>query len=297
MTTFVTAFIDISEEEQAQELKEYWISHGASFDDELGTDGDICRLVLSAASSFSACLANASDEDAESLLNCILSFCFAVKKNEFLAVLQSLSDNLSSGITEGNKQSRFHLLNVLFAAMDQTCPIRLDVWMTLLPLSVELNCPLTELASLKQLNTWLVLWNTEKLKAREAYRVLHRTLRHFRKREASDVQISLLKTYDVEEASTATDDAHRCIVDVIADPEALLLDHLLALPPIKSLKGTDIYKLLTIFVSGTLSDYTNFYEAHQDFIESQGKDIFVQWSQSQMNSMKHLVTLHHSFSF
>jgi hypothetical protein len=62
MTTFVTAFIDISEEEQAQELKEYWISHGASFDDELGTDGDICRLVLSAASSFSACLANASDE-------------------------------------------------------------------------------------------------------------------------------------------------------------------------------------------------------------------------------------------
>jgi translation initiation factor 3 subunit M len=62
-------------------------------------------------------------------------------------------------------------------------------------------------------------------------------------REASDVQISLLKTYDVEEASTATDDAHRCIVDVIADPEALLLDHLLALPPIKSLKGTDIYKV------------------------------------------------------
>ena len=62
-------------------------------------------------------------------------------------------------------------------------------------------------------------------------------------REASEVQISLLKTYDAEEASTATDDAHRCVVDVIADPEALLLDHLLALPPIEALRGTDVYKV------------------------------------------------------
>ena len=47
---------------KAQELKEYLTSHGASFDDGIGTDGNVCRLVQAIASSFSTCLASASDE-------------------------------------------------------------------------------------------------------------------------------------------------------------------------------------------------------------------------------------------
>ncbi|XP_062513162.1 eukaryotic translation initiation factor 3 subunit M-like [Corticium candelabrum] len=270
MTASVTAFIDITEEEQAQELKDYLTSLGASFDETTSGEVDVAKIIQAVANSFSICMAKASDEDAESVLNCVLSFSFMLKQDEFLSVLRSLTRELSSNITTENRHSRFQLLNILYAAMDEKCPVRLDVWIALLRLSVDLNSTLTVPVSLKKLNGWLTVWKTEKTKAREAYHVLHKTLRHYKKKEASDVQVDLLRTYSADELPTASADAHQCIIDAVADPEALLLDHLLVLLPIEALKGTEVHELLKIFVSGTLSDYITFYAEHQTFIESEG---------------------------
>ena len=84
-------------------------------------------------------------------------------------------------------------------------------------------------------------------------------------REASEAQVALLKTYaSVDEAVTAASDAEQCIVDVIEDPEALILDHLLALAPVIALKGSLIYEV-SDSVRLNLIYYVYFFLVVEDF--------------------------------
>ena len=50
---------------------------------------------------------------------------------------------------------------------------------------------------------------------------------------ASKVMVELLSTYTTENASHAREEAQRCIVASLADPNTFLLDHLLTLQPVK----------------------------------------------------------------
>ena len=83
--------------------------------------------------------------------------------------------------------------------------------------------------------------------------------------EASRVMIELLGTYTTENASQAREEAQRCIIASLADPNTFLLDHLLQLKPVKFLEGELIHDLLTIFVSEKLESYVKFYESHKVF--------------------------------
>lgn len=85
--------------------------------------------------------------------------------------------------------------------------------------------------------------------------------------------IELLGTYTDQNASQAKADAIRCIIAALADPNSFLLDPLLALKPVSSLKGELIYELLNIFVSENLAAYLEFYKKHNDFITAQGKNL------------------------
>ena len=53
--------------------------------------------------------------------------------------------------------------------------------------------------------------------------------------------IELLATYTEDNASQARDDAHRCIVTCLNDPDTYLVDHLLSLKPVKFLEGESIH--------------------------------------------------------
>lgn len=82
--------------------------------------------------------------------------------------------------------------------------------------------------------------------------------------------IELLGTYTDQNASQAKVDAIRCINSALADPNTFLLDPLLALKPVSSLKGELIYELLSIFVSENLAAYLEFYKNNKDFVCKQG---------------------------
>ena len=83
--------------------------------------------------------------------------------------------------------------------------------------------------------------------------------------------MELLGTYTQENASQAREDAQRCILAALADPNTFLLDPLLSLKPVMFLEGELIHDLLTIFVSEKLPAYIKFYENHREFINSQSK--------------------------
>ena len=82
--------------------------------------------------------------------------------------------------------------------------------------------------------------------------------------------VMLLGTYTTENASQAREEAQRCIVASLADPQTFLLDHLLQLKPVKFLEGELIHDLLKIFVSEKLEAYQRFYDAHREFVTGLG---------------------------
>lgn len=80
--------------------------------------------------------------------------------------------------------------------------------------------------------------------------------------------VELLGTYTSENASAAREDAQRCILAALADPNTFLLDPLLALKPVRFLEGELIHDLLLIFVQEKLPAYLEFHKDHKEFVES-----------------------------
>lgn len=92
--------------------------------------------------------------------------------------------------------------------------------------------------------------------------------------QAAAVMVELLGTYTADNASAAREDAQRCILSALADPNTFLLDPLLALKPVRFLEGELIHDLLLVFVQDKLPAYLHFYQHHKEFLEhTLGKDI------------------------
>lgn len=102
------------------------------------------------------------------------------------------------------------------------------------------------------------------------YRLLHDVLKDTDTELAAKVMIELLGTYTAENASYAREDAMKCIVTALADPNTFLLDPLLSLKPVRFLEGELIHDLLSVFVSEKLPSYIQFYQNHKEFVTSQG---------------------------
>ena len=84
------------------------------------------------------------------------------------------------------------------------------------------------------------------------------------------MMVELLGTFTQENASLGKDEAKRCIVASLADPNTFLYDHLLILKPVKCLEGELIHQLLNIFVSEKLEVYMKFYEQNKSFVDDLG---------------------------
>ena len=58
--------------------------------------------------------------------------------------------------------------------------------------------------------------------------------------------VELLRTYSDENASEVKDDATNCIISLLGRPNVLIMDFLLALPPVAALQGEPIYQVYRI---------------------------------------------------
>lgn len=125
--------------------------------------------------------------------------------------------------------------------------------------------------SLDEVKKYFKIWNTNNEENQALFRILFDALSTMNdSTNALRVVIELLSTFDKENASKSRDDAHKCIVYCINDPNIFVFDSLLLLEPIKYLEGELIHNLFTIFVSGKLNQYLEFYEAHKTFVSQTG---------------------------
>ncbi|MEE6499107.1 hypothetical protein FKM82_003322 [Ascaphus truei] len=266
----VPAFIDVTEEDQAAELRAFLKSKGAEISEENSEGGlhiDLAQLIEAC----DVCLKD-DDKDVESVMNSVVSLLLILEPDKQEALIENLCEKLVKSREGERPLLRLQLLSNLFHGMDKSTPVRYTVYCALIKVAATCVAIAYIPADLDQVRKWISDWSLSTEKKHTLLRLLYEALVECKKSDdAAKVMVELLGSYTDDNASQARVDAHKCIVRALKDPKTFLIDHLLALKPVKFLEGELIHDLLTIFVSAKLSSYVKFYQNNKDFIDSLGK--------------------------
>uniref|UniRef100_A0A8C9VLX4 Eukaryotic translation initiation factor 3 subunit M n=1 Tax=Scleropages formosus TaxID=113540 RepID=A0A8C9VLX4_SCLFO len=236
----VPAFVDITEEDQASELRAYIKSKGAEISEENSEGGphvdlaqiiDVCDVCL-----------KEDDKDGESVMNSIVSLLLILETDKQEALIESLCEKLVK-FREGERPSlRMQLLSNLFYGMDENASVRYTVYCSLIKVAATCSAISFIPTDLDQVRKWIVDWNLSIEKKHTLLRMVYEALVDCKKSEAAaKVMVELLGSYTEDNASQARVDAHRCIVSALKDPDTFLFDHLLILKPVCFLEGELIH--------------------------------------------------------
>lgn len=266
----VPVFIEISLEEQAEELRAYFKSQGASISEkrsENGLEDDLHKIIEVC----DVCFNVATESEVEGILNGIVSMLALVTGDKREELILSFCEKLSKAPTNQLGLVCLKVLWFLFMSLVENSSMRFHVYYYLVGVAGkthQLHTVYKDMAVTKNMFNKAPPTNDQMQKL---YRLLHEMLLlNGRSDDAGRVMIELLGTYTTENASQAKEEAQRCIVASLADPNTFLLDHLLQLKPVKFLEGQPIHQLLTIFVSEQLEAYIKFYQQNKDFVDGLG---------------------------
>ncbi|XP_015441835.1 eukaryotic translation initiation factor 3 subunit M [Pteropus alecto] len=289
----VPAFIDISEEDQAAELRAYLKSKGAEISEENSEGGlhiDLAQIIEAC----DVCLKE-DDKDVESVMNSVVSLLLILEPEKQEALIENLCEKLVK-FREGERPSlRLQLLSNLFHGMDKNTPVRYTVYCSLIKVAASCGAIQYIPTELDQVRKWISDWNLNTEKKHTLLRLLYEALVDCKKRYSELMNLLLPKLEKLQQKSVKSkgwsspsqkvclplssptlnfvsvpETLLPCIVRALKDPNAFLFDHLLTLKPVKFLEGELIHDLLTIFVNAKLASYVKFYQNNKDFIDSLG---------------------------
>jgi len=265
----VPVFIDISLEEQAEELRAYFKSKGANISEkrsELGLEDDLKKIIEVC----DTCFTVATESEVEGILNGIVSMSLVTVESRDGLIL-SFCEKLSKAPTNQLGLVCLKVLWSLFMSLEDNSTMRFHVYYYLVGVAGRtqmLNTVYKDMALTKNMFNKAPP-SSEQMQ--QLYRLLHEMLLlNGKSDDAGRVMIELLGTYTTENASQAKEEAQRCIIASLADPNTFLLDHILQLKPVKFLEGQLIHQLLTIFVGEQLEAYQKFYQNNKDFVDGLG---------------------------
>ncbi|CAG9563594.1 unnamed protein product [Danaus chrysippus] len=254
---------------QALELRKYFKSLGAEISEEKspkGIEDDLHKIV----GVCDACFKENNEADIEAILNSIVSIMVSIPlergENLILAFSQRLTKAPGPKLGMVALQSLWRLYNNL----ESNSPLRYHVYYHVIELAARVGSVGEVFKGVEQLKTEFATCTPSNEQMQKLYRLLHQALLGQNSELAAKVMIELLGTYTDENASYAREDAIKCIVTALADPNTYLLDPLLSLKPVRFLEGELIHDLLNIFVCEKLSSYLTFYKNHKEFVHSQG---------------------------
>lgn len=263
----VPVFIDISLEEQAEELRAYFKGLGAEIGlerSEKGIEDDLHKIIGVCDAPFKQD-ANVKEQQVEEVLNGIVSMLALVEKSENLIV--AFCEKLSKAPANGLGLTCLKVLWSLYQSLESGSPMRFHVYYYLVQLAGKLSQIDLVYKDMETVRSSFLANPPSNEQMQKLLRLLHEVLLSCgRSEEASHVMVELLGTYTTENASQAREEAQRCIVASLGDPQTFLLDRLLQLTPVKFLENELIHDLLKIFVTEKLESYQKFYENHREFV-------------------------------
>jgi len=265
----VPIFIEIGFEEQSEELRSYFKSLGADISLERAEDKreDVKQII----DVCDACFKLEADSEIEGVLNGIVSMIPNLSDTDKEQFVLNFCEKLSKAPSQNHGVVALKVLWSLFMCLEDESSMKFHVYYFLVKVAGEtqqLSTVYKDMATVQNKFQKCPPTNEEMQKL---YRLLHEMLLlNGRSDDAGRVMIELLGTYTTENASQAKEEAQRCIVASLADPNTFLLDHLLALKPVKALEGQLIHQLLKIFVNEQLDSYVKFYEENKAFVDGLG---------------------------
>jgi len=266
----VPVFIDISLEEQAEELRSYFKRLGAEISEERserGLEDDLHKII----GVCDSCFKDASEAEVEGVMNGIVSMLALVTGDKTENLILAFCEKLCKAPSNSLGLVCLKVLWSLFQSLEESSPMRFHVYYYLVGLAGKTDQLGTVYKDMTQVRNQFVKQPPSNEQTQKLLKLLHEVLlAGGQSDEASRVMIELLGTYTTENASQAREEAQRCIIASLADPNTFLLDHLLQLKPVKFLEGELIHDLLTIFVSEKLESYVKFYESHKEFVNGLG---------------------------
>ncbi|KXJ69774.1 hypothetical protein RP20_CCG025888 [Aedes albopictus] len=265
-------FIDAEIEDQAQELRKFFKSLGAEISEEKSSKGiedDLHKII----GVCDVCFKDGTQhtlEEIDAVLNSVVSIVVSIPlergENLILAFCEKMTKAPDTNLARVCLQSLWRL----FSNLEPTSPLRYHVYYHLVQVAKRADQVKEVFSGVDQLKTQFTQCPPSNEQMQKLYRLLHDVLKDTNSELASKVMIELLGTYTAENASYAREDAMKCIVTALADPNTFLLDPLLSLKPVRFLEGELIHDLLSVFVSEKLPSYLQFYKNHKEFVNSQG---------------------------
>lgn len=268
----VPVFINIDLESQAEELRGYFKDLGAEISVERspkGIEDDLHKII-------GVCDAAIHKPDAvpaevEEVLNGIVSMFSWVAEDKSGNLILALCEKLFKAPNHEIGLTCLKVMWSLYQSLPEASPMRFQVYFYLVQLAGRTNQVDLVFKDVDSFKSQFLTSPPSNEQMQKLLRTLHSVLLNAKKSEpASEVMIMLLGTYTTENASQAREEAQRCIIASLADPDTFLLDHLLQLKPVKFLEGELIHDLLKIFVFEKLEGYQKFYDNHKEFVTGLG---------------------------
>lgn len=185
-----------------------------------------------------------------------------------------LLTTLSSNHTDGRALERLRIISIIFNNLEATSPRRFDTFKVLIQFAGKTGQISVVDLDFEKLASWISQWGLTATQTRELYRLIYEVLLECKKSLAAHRFLEkLLLTFDNADAqtlATVKEDAKKCIIEAVASPFIFQLDSLLQLAAVKQLEGTDVHKLLLVFVKENLEAYEQFYASNSKIIESFG---------------------------
>lgn len=275
MEAELTSFIAASPQEQCQELREYLRNLGAEISiqpSSKGMEDDLHKIIQVCDICFSK---GVTEVDIESVLNGIVSVVIIAEPEASDGLVLAFCEKLAKAWEPDQKNGIIALkvLRLLFFSLSESSAMRYHVYYNMVEVAGKIG------------QIQAIFTNTVNLKKsfssrpptaeqlQKLYRLLHQGLLNCKASdEAYKVMLDLLATYTTENASQAREDAQRCIVASLADPNIYLLDHLLPLKPVKFLEGNPIHDLVMIAVYDGLEEYMKYYSHHKEYLQKMSLD-------------------------
>jgi translation initiation factor 3 subunit M len=264
-------FCDVSAEEQIDALTEFFKSKNAklsvtSSENIVDSLNDLIKNLDFLYNS------DMPEADLEMVLNSLLSLIIISPIDKIFKLVTTFCESIvKTKLHERFDIVKLRVLSNLFHGLMSNSKDRYIVYMHLAKCSLLLKNLEYLPTKLDVVKKYFQIWQSTTEEIQALYRLLFDVLSQMNdSTNALKVVIELLGTFNKDNASKSRDDAHKCIVYCINDPNIFVFDSLLLLEPIKYLEGELIHNLFTIFVSGKLNQYMEFYEAHKTFVSQTG---------------------------
>ncbi|XP_078046159.1 eukaryotic translation initiation factor 3 subunit M [Augochlora pura] len=263
-------FMELPLEDQAQELRVYFKSLGAEISEEKspkGIEDDLHKII----GVCEACFKEGNESEIETVLNDIVSIMIVIPTERTGNLILAFCEKLTKA-----SDCKFGLvclkaLWLLFQSIPDESPMRYHVYYHIVQIACNVDQVKAVYGGIQQLKHQFASLSPSNEQMQKLLRLLHEVLLKCKQGEqAAAVMVELLGTYTAENASAAREDAQRCILAALADPNTFLLDPLLALKPVKFLEGELIHDLLLVFVKDKLPGYLHFYQHHKEFVHQLG---------------------------